>query len=41
MLPGSRVTGLCAAVGVGLFGGSILVPLAYLEDQVWLALGLG
>ena len=37
----ARVTGLCAAVGVGLFGGSILVPLAYLEDQVWLALGLG
>jgi hypothetical protein len=30
----ARVTGLCAAVGVGLFGGSILVPLAYLEDQI-------
>ena len=29
-----HVTGLCAAVGVGLFGGSILVPLTYLDDQI-------
>ena len=30
----ARATGLFAAVGVGLFGGSILVPLAYLDDQL-------
>ena len=31
---GARVTGFCAAVGVGLFGGSILVPLTFLEDGI-------
>ena len=30
----ARATGLFAAVGVGLFGGSILVPLAYLDEQL-------
>ena len=31
---GARVSGFCAAVGVGLFGGSILVPLTYLDDAI-------